>query len=248
MSGREYAKALFVLGGYYIDDAYLPVHEYFLNRIAGKQEKAVIKPISKMDMESAKENLIKCFAAETDMPLSKLDTGALAKEVRKWTRTPIEKLYRLGCVYNSMAFIALAEQDEEKVRANAKAAVYYLEAAKEVSDKCEDKRRNTWHISEKIAWTYIYTGQYKRAADLIARAKAGYIINTYAIALLLTRSKENKDKAREVLQKAVRDTHNLAAGLSKVLLAYALGNSSDMKNLSSKNLKLARILGVVTAK
>lgn len=91
-------------------------------------------------------------------------------------------------------------------------------------------------------------GQYKRAADLIARAKTGYIVNTYVIALLLTRLKENKDKARDVLQPAVRDRHNLAAGLSKVLLAYMLGGQPDLKNLSSKNLKLARILGVVTEK
>jgi hypothetical protein len=147
-----------------------------------------------------------------------------------------------------MAFIALAQGNADKAREHAKAAVYYLEAAKSVSDKCEDKRRNTWHISEKIAWTYIYTGQYKRAAGLIARAKAGYIMNTYAIALLLTRLKENRDTVREVLQTAVKDRHNLAAGLSKVLLAYTSGGSSDMKNLSSKNLRLARILGVSTKK
>lgn len=248
LSRREYAKALFVLGGYYLDDAYLPVHEYFLGRIAGKQDTAVIQKISKMDMDSAKENLEKCFAAETDMPLSKLDTGALAKEIRKWTRTPIEKLYRLGCVYSSMAFIAVAEGNADKAKEHAKAAVYYLEAAKSVSDKCDDKRRNTWHISEKIAWTYIYMGQYKRAADLIERAKAGYIINTYAIALLLTRLKENREKAGEALKTAVRDRHNLAAGLSKVLLSYTLGGSSDIKNLSSKNLRLAKILGVYTGK
>lgn len=247
-SRREYAKALFVLAGYYLDDAYLPVHEYFLGKIAEKRDAAVIQPISKMDIESAKENLEKCFAAETDMPLTKLDTGLLAKEVRKWTKTPIEKLYRLGCVYNSLAFMAVAEGNSDKAKTHAKAAIYYLEAAKGVSDKCEDRRRNTWHISEKIAWTYIYMGKYARAADLIARAKSGYIINTYAIALLLTKSKENRDKAREALQTAVRDRHNLAAGLSKVLLAYARGGPSDIKNLSSKNLRMARILGVVTGK
>ncbi len=248
LSRREYAKALFVLGGYYLDDAYLPVHEYFLGRISGKKDTAVIQQISKIDIASAKENLEKCFAAETDMPLTRLDTGLLAKEVRKWTRSPIEKLYRLGCAYNSMAFIDLAGGDADKAKEHAKAAFYYLNAAKSVSERCEDKRRNTWHISEKIAWAYIYTGQYKRAADLISRAKAGYIINTYAIALLLTKSKENRDKAREALQTAVKDRHNLAAGLSKILLAYTLGGSSDMKNLSSKNLKLAKIIGVSTGK
>lgn len=248
LSRREYAKALFVLGGYYIDDAYLPVHEYYFGKLTGKQGTVTIQPISKMDIESAKENLEKCFAAETTMLLTKLDRGKLAEQVRKWTRTPIEKLYRLGCVYNALAFIAIAEGNADKAKTYAKNALYYLEAAKDVSDKCEDKRRNTWHISEKIAWTYIYMGQYKRAAELLTRAKAGYIINTYALALLLSRSKENNDKAREALQTAVKDRHNLAAGLSKVLLAFTLDSSYNLKNLSSKNLRYARILGLDAGK
>ena len=83
---------------------------------------------------------------------------------------------------------------------------------------------------------------------MLARAKAGYIINTYALAMLLSRSKENNDKARDALKAAANDRHNLAAGLSKVLLAYTLGGVYDLKNLSSKNLRYARILGLETGK
>ncbi len=244
-SRREYAKALFVLGGYYLDDAYLPVHEFFLSRIAGKDSKVTIQPISKMDMDSARENLEKCFYAETDMPLTKLDINILASQIKNWTRSPIEKLYRLGCAHSGMAFISLAEGNADKSAAQAKQALYYLEAAKNVSDRCTDKKRNTWHISEKIAWANIILGRQSKAAALLSRASAGYIVNTYAIALLLTKTKDNLEKAREALAKAAKDRRNLAAGMTRVLLAYALGEKSiDKKNLSAKNIKLAGILGL----
>jgi hypothetical protein len=246
-SRREYAKALFVLGGYYLDDAYLPVHEYFLSKIAGKENKVNIQPISKMDIDSARENLEKCFHAETDMQLTKLDINKLASKVKSWTRSPIEKLYRLGCAHSGMAFISLAEGNADKSSAQAKQALYYLNAAKSVSDRCTDKKRNTWHISEKIAWAHVYLGQYERAAALLLRAGAGYIINTYAIALLLTKTKDNAAKAREALGKAAKDRRNLAAGMTSVLLAYAQGDKHiNKKNLSAKNVKLAGILGIDT--
>lgn len=247
-SRREYAKALFVLGGYYLADACLPVHEYFLGRIAGREPAAAIKPISKMDIESAKENLEKCFAAESSMPLSSIDAEALSGEVKKWTRSPVEKLYRLGCVYCSTAFILLAEGEKDKAAAQAKKAVYYLSSAKSVADKCADRKRNTWHISEKIAWAHIMLGQYEKAAQLLSHARAGYIINTYAIALLLKHTKDNAAKAREALAAAVNDSHNLASGLTAVLLAFTNGEKRVSKKLSARNAKLAGLLGMETEK
>jgi hypothetical protein len=245
-SRREYAKALFVLGGYYLEDACLPIHEYFLSIIAGKEPGVSIKPISKMDAESARENLEKCFAAETDMPLSRLDTAALSGEVKKWTRSPVEKLYRLGCAYCELAFIPLAEGD--KAAAQAKKAVCYLNAAKSVADKCTDRKRNTWHISEKIAWAHIMLGQYEKAAQLLSHARAGYIINTYAIALLLAGGEKNADRAKEALCAAAGDRHNLAAGLTAVLAAYACGEKRVTKKLSARNARLAKLLGIESSK
>lgn len=246
---REYAKALFVLGGYYLDDAYLPVHEYFLKKITGEKGGVKIPAIAKMDADSAIENLEKCFSAETDMPLNRLDTGELAASIKEWARSPIDKLYRLGCAYNDKAFIALAEGNGDNAAANAKKSVYFFEAAKSVSDKCKDKRRNTWHISEKAAWSYMHMGKSTKAAKLLENARAGYIKNTYAIALLLTGTKENSAKAKSALEAAAKDSHNLASGLTRLLLAYLSGQKSiSSKNMSSKNKRLAAILGLETAK
>lgn len=243
-SRREYAKALFVLGGYYLDDSYLPIHEYFFAKIAGKEYKPEVKPISKMDMESARENLEKCFAAESDMPLSRLDSGALAGEIKKWTRSPIEKLYRLGSVYCSTAFILLAEGEADKADAHAKKAIYFLNAAKDVSDKCADRKRNTWHISEKIAWAYIIMGRYEKAAQLLSHARSGYIVNTYATALLLEGTGDGRAKAKEALKAAAGDRHNLASGLTCVLSAFVNGEKQIKAKLSSRNARLARTLGI----
>jgi hypothetical protein len=248
---REYAKALFVLGGYYLDDAYLPVHEYFARRIAGREDIKPVAPISKLDLRSAVELLEKAYKAESDMPLDKLNAEALTQMHKQWTRSPVEKLYKLGCAYSAAAFVALTEGDQETLSQHAKAALGLLQAAKDVADKSQDRKRNTWHISEKLAWTYIYMGQYDKAARLISRARAGYIVNTYAIALLLMGTAPGVRRATEVLAPAAKDRRNLAAGLSKVLLAYGhMRQGSDVppleKTLSAKNKRLAALLGIAS--
>ena len=60
---------------------------------------------------------------------------------------------------------------------------------------------------------------------------------------------ENKERASAVLKQAAGDKHNLAAGLSKVLYAYAAAKTGetiklDTKELSEKNKKLAKILDI----
>ena len=153
---REYAKALFVLGGYYLDDAYLPVHEYFLRRIAGREDIRPVAPISKLDAKTAVELLEKAFNAETEMSLDKLDVEALSEMHKEWTRSPVEKLYKLGCAYSAMAFVCMTEGNEEQLKNQADKALKYLQAAKDVADKSQDRKRNTWRIREKLSWTHIY--------------------------------------------------------------------------------------------
>lgn len=247
---REYAKALFVLGKHYLNDMNLPIHEYFLRQIANKNVGVRIEKIFKLNLDSARDYLEKCFAAETDLGLrGGLDIEKLVECTKQWTRSPVEKLYLLGCVYSATAFIYLVEGKKDSVKKYGTYAITLLEGAKRVADSVKDRKRNTWHISERIAWTYIYLGKYERAARLLVRAKAGYIVNTYAIALLLTDSEENCNKAREALKTAVHNKHNLARGLSQVLYVYTLyqtGQTPQLssKDLSEKNKKLAEILGV----
>jgi hypothetical protein len=245
---REYAKALFVLGSFYLDDAALPLHEYVLRRVTGDNSKVSIRPIDKLNVDTADELLQKCFTAETDMPLSgALDIAALADAEKSWTRAPADKLYRLGCASVLKAFVALCEG--QSPRAAATEAIRRLGAAKAAADHTHGRKRNTWHISERIAWAHICRGEYSKAASLLCRARSGYVINTYAIARLLCGKERDITSAATALGAAAADKHNLAAGLTHVLYAYAqkrLGRKASLDgiSLSAKNTRLAKILGV----
>ncbi len=247
---REYAKALFVLGGHYLNDAPLPIHEYFLSIIAGKKYKAQIKQITKLNLASAKECFEKCLKAEAEFSLeADIDAAELAAKDKEWARSPAMKLYRLGCVYSDMAFAELAGGDKQKSKELCAKAIKFLSGAKKVSDNIKDKKTNTWHISEKIAWVYIFEKKYERAAKLLVRSRTGYVVNTYAVALMLSGTKENMAKAMAALESAAGAKNNLAADLSKILLCYTLAKSGKeyktiTKKLSSKNQKLADILQV----
>ena len=249
---REYAKALFVLGKYYLEDTNIPIHEYYISRIAGIKPQVRIEKIDKLNLESARIYLKRSFAAECDMPLDgMLDIRKLAAQEKNWTNSPIKKLYHIGCMYSDTSFVLMTEGSNEKAERYAKKAIKILESAKKISDSLHDRIRNTWYISEKIAWTYMHLGRFEMAAKLLKNAKAGYVINTYAIAALLA---EPKDIAavKEKLDTAVHDKHNLAGGLSSVLYEYVRKNTVkeaelSVKELSEKNKKYAEILGLITA-
>lgn len=118
-----------------------------------------------------------------------------------------------------------------------------METAKKTSDILKDRKRNTWYISDKIAITYMHIGKYEVAVKLLQNARAGYVVNTYAVAMLLSEA-ENLENVKEKLKKAAFDKHNLAKGLSQVLFAYVLKQDLKAKDLSDKNKKLADILGL----
>ncbi len=252
-NAREYAKALFVLGGHYLGDAYLPTLEYCCRLLAKGEGGTSIPEITKLNIDSACELLEKCFAAECDMPLSALHIGRLAEQAVSghWTRSPVEKLYQLGCAHSARAFIALAEGREEDLQRSAFSAGKLLTAAKSVADAAKDRKRNTWHISEKLAWVNICLGRYETAAGLLARSRTGYIVNTRALALMLTGRPADMEKAWEALRAAAADKYNKAAGLSRVLYAFTcqrLGKPlPELGELSGRNTRLAEILGVTPA-
>lgn len=247
---REYAKALFVLGKYYLGDTNLPVHEYYLSKIAGRKPNVSIEKIDKLNLESARIYLKGSFAAESDMQLDKaLNIKKLASEEKQWTNSPIKKLYQLGSMYCDTAFVLAVEGSDDKAQRYAKRAIELLNSAKKISDSLKDRKRNTWYISERIAWAYMHIGKYEVAAKLLKNARAGYILNTLAIALLLC-GDQGTEEAAQKLSVAVRDKHNLAAGLSSVLYAFVrrkLGKEIqlDNKNLSEKNKRYAKVLEVI---
>jgi len=246
---REYAKALFVLGGYYLEDAYLPIHEYYLSLIAGKSPPKHIAAIAQLDLKSAREHLEKCFGAESKMALEELEPKSLCGLQKEWTRSPVEKLYRLGCVHSALAFAAKVEGKNDELKTHAGKAVYYLDAAAKTAVQSVENRRSTWHICEKLAWTHLHAGRCDKAQAVLSRAKQGHIANTRAVALLLADTPQSHEKAAEVLQTAAKDRHNLASGFTHVLLAYI--NKQNKKEcaplpkaLSAKNKRAAALLGI----
>lgn len=249
---REYAKALFVLGKYYLEDTNIPIQEYYISRIAGIVPEVRIERIDKLNLESARVYLKRSFAVECDMPLDEtLEIRKLAAQEKQWTNSPIKKLYSIGCMYSDTAFVLMTEGSKEKAERYAAKAIRILESAKKISDSLRDRMRNTWYISEKIAWTYMHLGRFEMAAKLLKNAKAGYVINTYAIAALLAEPQDIAE-VKEKLDIAVHDKHNLAGGLSRVLYEYvrkSTGKEGELseKELSEKNKKLAKILGLITA-
>jgi hypothetical protein len=200
-------------------------------------------------VDTADELLQKCFAAETDISLfGPLDVVVLADAEKAWTRAPADKLYRLGCASVFKALIALCE--ERSPNEDAAEAIRRLNAAKAAADNTHGRKRNTWHLSERIAWAHICLGEYGKAASLLRRARSGYVINTYAIARLLCGKERDIASAAEALAAAAADKHNLAAGQTHVLYAYTqkrLGQEAGLEGvtLSAKNIRLAKILGVV---
>ena len=95
----------------------------------------------------------------------------------------------------------------------------------------------------------MHIGKYEVAAKLLKNARAGYVVNTLAIALLLC-GDENTESAAQKLSYASNDKHNLACGLSNVLYDYMrqkLGKESRLDNIkiSEKNKKYAKILELI---
>ena len=177
-----------------------------------------------------------------------LDIKKLASMEKLWTNSPEKKLYQIGCMYSDTAFVYKVQENEEKSQRYAAKAIKMLNCAKKISDSLKDRQRNTWYISEKLAWTYMHMGKYEVAAKLLKNARTGYIINTLATALLLCGDEAVKE-AKIKLAIAVKDKHNLAAGLSRVLYAFVLAKTGSEEppskdGLSEKNKKYMRILGL----
>ena len=114
-NAREYAKALFVLGRYYLGDTNLPIHGFYLSKVAGKQPDVTIEKIDKLNLQSAHVNLKKSFTAESDMSLNgALDIKKLAAQEKEWTNSPIKKLYHIGCMYCDTVFVLTAQGSAQK--------------------------------------------------------------------------------------------------------------------------------------
>ena len=178
------------------------------------------------------------------MPLDgDIDYIVLSRPDKKWSVSPMDKLYRLGQVYLEMFFIknVINHKDDARMEVYGRSCEKYLIAAKQVGDEIRrvgKSGRNTWFISERLARYYIIDGQYEKAVRLIEHARDSYIKNTYGIALLLSDMPDRFSKAETALKSAVNDKYNLAKDISIVMLAYVYklsGNDDKLRKLLAEN-------------
>jgi hypothetical protein len=255
---KEYVKSLYCLGCYYIEKPRNLWFEYacsnlvqaeFTNNMTGEEMEYIIK---------AKEVLEKCFEIEanTDLRID-MDARQLANMSKHWTISSMDKLYRLGVVYLNLFFIQLTKSDSvEPTNTYGEKAKAYLNMAKLIGEeyrKSGFNRRNTSFISEKLAWYYIFIGDYDKAIKLIDRSLESYIKNTLSVALMLSGDPDSFSKSENSLQSAGADKYNMAKDISIALLAYQYKLSdqvdkydylltSKKDNLSSYSKKLISIL------
>ena len=91
----------------------------------------------------------------------------------------------------------------------------YLTEAKRIAT---DMAKNYKHIKEKLAWYYIFSGNYNQAIALTEKLEDKYVVNTYATALMLSKDPDNILKAEETLKKASEDKNSKVLSTTNLLL------------------------------
>ena len=236
---NEYVKALYTLACFYMEKPKNHWNEYACCKIANKTLEISFKREDMQYIAKAKDLLEKCFRAETEIDLHEdFDITKLTKLTNQWNITPMDKLYRLGLIYLEMYFIKkIINNDLNSTVIYKENSKKYLMAARHIGEEMKRSKiakRDTWFISEKIAWYYIISDQFNDAIQIIERGRAGYVINTCAVALLLSGQDSNVSKARESLKSASMDRYNLAKNLSVPLLAFIYhtqGNAEELTKL-----------------
>ncbi len=232
--GKEYIRALYTLGCFFIEKPNMHWNEYACYRIKGLSPKIRFEDLQYI--ADGRDLLEKCFAVETDMSLDgELDISQLAKMQGKWAISPADKLYRLGQVYLKMYYVkTVLNKEDERINQYQTNAKKYLTTAKNIGYELRKQRRgkDDRFISERLARYYIIADQFNDAIRTIERIKRGYIINTYSIALLLSGSEANLARAEEALINAAGDKNNKAKNMSVALLAYIYNKKGEQSKLN----------------
>lgn len=239
---NEYIRSLYSLGCFYIENPNIHWNEYICYKINGQTFDISFSREDMQYIADGKELLEKCFAAETEISFDEeLDVLKLIKMTNEWAVSPMDKMYRLGLVYLKMYYVkTVLKSDLDRSEQYRQNAEKYLLTAKKIGNEMRRTglgKRDDWFISEKIAELYIISDKFDKAILTTERAGASYIKNTYAIALLLSGSKEDLAKAKETLKYAANDKYNKAKNMSVVLLAYIYSKQDDPSELKELALK-----------
>lgn len=246
---REYVKSLYALGSFYLDKVNTCWDEYICSKMDDKEFVFVYNSEEAEYIAKGKKYIEKCFRVESDISFDEeLDVSKLAREIPKWSVSPVDKLYRLGLANLEIYFILkMLGKDLIKVEKYGHDAEKFLLTGKNVAYEGRKQgtlRRNIDYINEKLAKYYIVSERYDDAIKVVCRCKNAYIKNTYAMALILSEDEENINKAVSVLEIATKERNNLARELSIILLIYAY-------KITGENLKMMKFIestGSLTSK
>ncbi len=233
---NEYVKTLYTLGCFYLEKSKSPFYEYACCKLANTHYDATkITYASSQCLKKAKEYLIICLSAESDLSINdEIDIREISNESIEWAVSSVDKFYRIGQTFLQIYFVnKVLRKDLASTEESGKKALYFLESAKSIAEcqKLNNRvQKNTSYINDKIAWCHILSDNYDKASSLICNCRESYIKNTYAVATMLSGTEANYIKAEEVLKSAVSDNYNLAKNMSMALLAFKFKiNGEDEK-------------------
>lgn len=233
---KDYIKSLYRLSKYRLKKVNDLWNEYSCNKILGKP---IILKYDKLDYSyilSAQELMKKCIMTITDYSIEDLEH--VKEEIFKeeyWNGSPIDMLYHVGEIYFNMYFVKIhLNRDYDKTDEYRQYSLYYYNEAIKAGHRMKKQgtsNRSTWFVTERIARINIIDNNYKKAVQLLERARASYIKNTLAVALLIEGTKENIAKAKQVLKELSNDKYNLADGLTMALLIYTYKLEDEFKEI-----------------
>ncbi len=223
---KEYVRSLYTLGTFYLSKINADWEKYIFSKLANKELILDYDQKDAVYIDSAREHLDKCFQAESDISLYEQDIDAtkLARFIRAWAVSPIDKLYRLGVVNLEACVIEkMSGRDPNKGTSYGDVACKFMSAAINIAREAAKQGtriKNTNYINEKLARYYIISERYDDAIKLTSRCREPYIKNTYAIALIMSGDKGSLKKAANVLENTIKDRYNLSKNVSVILCAY----------------------------
>lgn len=237
---REYVKALYTLGTFYLEKVKLHWDYYICLKISDKEIKFDYSSEDTRYISRGKKLLEKCFEVESKTLLNKdMDVSELAKNIGKWHVSPIDKLYKSGISNLKTYFVLkMLGVNSNKIDKYGDVGEKLLLTAREVAyegKRQKNIRRNTNYINEKLGKYYIISERYGSVIKITKKCRQSYIKNTYAGALILSKDKNNINKAINVLKSAKEDRYNLSRELSLVLLIYTY-------KLSDENQKIGELM------
>lgn len=231
---NEYIKSLYTLGKFYCDEIEIYWNDFLCSKISNT---AFICNFYNLDnLVKSKELIEKCFQVVTNISVNeKIDLIKLSKISKDSIISPIDIFNSLGNIYFKMYYVKLIKNSEEGLIEYKKLAEdYFLNAINLRKEFYKQKIpfRSISYIKAGLGKLYILSGSYADAIKITKGIKDGYIVNTYAAALILTGEIENINEANNLLEDAVKDKYNLAKPLSLALLAKTHELTENYEKLS----------------